>query len=93
MAVNIDPGYSYSNAYSNQRASLYMGIGDASQLVTGSLTLTNVNSGILLSGSAAGTITLLDGSTINLATLSTGVQYTLALSAVSASAGGVYVIY
>ena len=93
MAVNIDPGYSYSNAYSNQRASLNMGIGDASQLVTGSLTLTNVNSGILLSGSVSGTITLLDGSTINLATLSTGVQYTLALSAVSASAGGVYVIY
>jgi len=97
MAVTIDPGYGYSNTYTNQASSLYIGSGDSSILVTSSTPYTAsgvINSSVLVSGSGAvGTLYLTNGGTINVNGLTAGTVYPFALASASLSAGALYVIY
>lgn len=99
MAVTIDPGYGYSNTYTNQASSLYIGSGDSSILVTSSAPYTAsaygvTNSSVLVSGSGAvGTLYLINGGTINVNGLTAGTVYPFALASASLSAGALYVIY
>jgi hypothetical protein len=94
----IDPGYSYSNATGSQQSALYISPNKNSVLVTSSESPYIISgsvgcNNILLSGSAVGTVTLSSGGVVALQTLSTGVLYPFSATQVSASAGGVYILY
>ena len=93
----IDPGYGYSNQYSNQNRAISITSGDTAILVTASTPYTAsvygvLNSGIIVSGSAAGTLHLASGGTINPNGLTAGILYPFTIASATLSAGALYVI-
>jgi hypothetical protein len=94
----IDPGYGYSNQYSNQNRTISITPGDTAVLVNASTPYTAsvygvLNSGIIVSGSGCvGTLYLASGGTINPNGLTAGILYPLTIASASLSAGALYVI-
>ena len=96
--MTIDPGYGYSNTYTNQDKPIYIGASDSVISVTTASAYTAslygiMNSGIMISGSAVGTLYLAGGGTINPNGLTAGTVYPFVITSASLSAGGLYVIY
>ena len=93
MANGTDPGYSYYSATGSHSYAISRQTNKSSTLVTGNYAITGShNSGIMISGSVVGTVTLYIGGTIDLKTLTAGVFYPFVISQIAVSAGGVYVI-
>lgn len=94
----IEPGYSYSNATGSQQSALYISPNKNSVLVTSANSPYTISgsvqcNNILISGSAVGTVTLSAGGTVALQTLTAGTLYPFSATQVSASAGGVYILF
>jgi len=94
----IDPGYGYSNTYTQQNKAISINPSDSAVLVNSTTPYTAsaygiLNSGILVSGSAAGTIFLHNGGSISTNGLTAGVVYPFTVASASLSAGALYVIY
>lgn len=99
MAVTIDPGYGYSNTYTDQSKAISISSNDSAVLVNSSTPYTAsvygvLNSGIMVSGSGcAGTLFLQNGGTIAANALTAGTLYPFTIASASLSAGSLYVIY